>query len=91
MFGFWIYEFVCFRSGYYLCFDLILGSITERWRINNITTMARKTPNCDGEVVTKKRGSKIKRHTDHLHDPKQPCSPDILHTTKTSDLALDTS
>ncbi len=41
--------------------------------------------------VTKKRGSEIKQHTDHLHDPKRPCSPNLLHTTKTSDLVPDTS
>jgi hypothetical protein len=54
VFGFWIYEFMCFRSGYSLCFDLILGSKVERWRINNIFTMAKKTPNCDGEVYVLK-------------------------------------
>jgi hypothetical protein len=45
---------MCFKNGYYLCFDLILGSRAERWRINNIFTMAKKTPNCDGEVYVLK-------------------------------------
>ncbi len=54
MFGFWISEFMWFRSGYCLCFDLIFASKDKRWRINNIATMAKKTPTCDGEVYVLK-------------------------------------
>ncbi len=50
LFGFWISEFVCFRNGYCLCFDLTHGSKAERWRINSTTIVVEKTPNYDGEV-----------------------------------------
>ncbi len=50
LFGFWIFELLCFKNGYCLCFVLIHGSRAERWRINSTTTMAEKTPNCDGEI-----------------------------------------
>jgi hypothetical protein len=50
LFGFWISKFVCFRSGYCLCFDLIPDLKVERWRINSLATMVEETPNCDSEV-----------------------------------------
>jgi hypothetical protein len=42
-------------------------------------------------IVTKKRGSKFKQHTDQLHDPKQSCVSDLLHMDEISYLLPNTS
>jgi hypothetical protein len=71
------------------CFKFVF--LTKKFKERNQCDISKTFSKMQWLDVTRKRGSEIKQHTDHLHDLKRPCSPDLLHIAKTSDLALDTS